>query len=190
MRRLSTAISGAARRGAHVTGRGVSIGGRWLSAQVLAMAPQAACQGSREAAPAIPGPDSRRAGRVAHRWRLQGVRCRRDRGRSVGGAAVCPRSRGGDHDGDARGRRHRDQARRRAARGLRAGGARQRRGQDDRLCGRVGAAPRCRAGTWRPGARGRIADSKAAAAPAHREGRPERLVARAAAHRRGRRRPD
>ena len=40
MRRLSTAISGAARRGAHVTGRGVSIGGRWLSAQVLAMAPR------------------------------------------------------------------------------------------------------------------------------------------------------
>jgi hypothetical protein len=40
VRRLSTAISGAARRGAHVTGRGVSVGGRWLSAQVLAMAPR------------------------------------------------------------------------------------------------------------------------------------------------------
>jgi hypothetical protein len=39
-RRLGAAISGAARRGAHVTGRGVSSGSRWLSAQVLAMAPR------------------------------------------------------------------------------------------------------------------------------------------------------
>lgn len=39
-RRLSAAVSGAARRGAHVTGRGISAGGRWLSAQVLAMAPK------------------------------------------------------------------------------------------------------------------------------------------------------
>lgn len=39
-RRLGAAISGAARRGAHVTGRGVSSGGRWLSSQVLAMAPR------------------------------------------------------------------------------------------------------------------------------------------------------
>jgi hypothetical protein len=40
LRRLSAAIRAAARRGAHVTGRGVSAGGRWLSAQVLAMAPR------------------------------------------------------------------------------------------------------------------------------------------------------
>jgi hypothetical protein len=40
LRRLSTAIRPAARRGAHVTGRGVSAGGRWLGAQVLAMAPR------------------------------------------------------------------------------------------------------------------------------------------------------
>lgn len=40
VRRLSTAVSGAARHGAHVTGRGLSAGGRWLSAQVLAMAPR------------------------------------------------------------------------------------------------------------------------------------------------------
>lgn len=39
-RRLSATLRGAARRGAHVTGRGVSAGGRWLSAQVLAMAPR------------------------------------------------------------------------------------------------------------------------------------------------------
>ncbi len=40
VRRVSAAVSGAARRGAHVTGRGISAGGRWLSAQVLAMAPR------------------------------------------------------------------------------------------------------------------------------------------------------
>ncbi len=40
VRRLGAAISGAARRGANITGRGVSSGGRWLSAQVLAMAPR------------------------------------------------------------------------------------------------------------------------------------------------------
>ena len=39
-RRLSATLRGAARRGAHVTGRGFSAGGRWLSAQVLAMAPR------------------------------------------------------------------------------------------------------------------------------------------------------
>jgi hypothetical protein len=40
VRRLSMAVSGAARRGAHVTRRGISAGGRWLSAQVIAMAPR------------------------------------------------------------------------------------------------------------------------------------------------------
>lgn len=40
LRRLGAAISQAARRGAHVTGRRASAGGRWLSAQVLAMAPR------------------------------------------------------------------------------------------------------------------------------------------------------
>ena len=40
IRRLRTALADAARRGAQVTGRGVSVGGRWLSAQVLAMAPR------------------------------------------------------------------------------------------------------------------------------------------------------
>jgi hypothetical protein len=40
VRRLSTAISGPARRGASVTGRGVSVGSRWLSAQVLSIAPR------------------------------------------------------------------------------------------------------------------------------------------------------
>jgi hypothetical protein len=39
-RQLTATLRGAARRGAHVTGRGVSAGGRWLSAQVLAMAPR------------------------------------------------------------------------------------------------------------------------------------------------------
>lgn len=39
-RRLGVAISNAARRGAQVTGRGMSSGGRWLSGQVLAMAPR------------------------------------------------------------------------------------------------------------------------------------------------------
>jgi hypothetical protein len=38
--RLNAALAAAARRGAHVTGRGVSASGRWLSAQVLAMAPR------------------------------------------------------------------------------------------------------------------------------------------------------
>lgn len=39
-RRLGATLGSAARRGAHVTGRGVSAGGRWLSSQVLAMAPR------------------------------------------------------------------------------------------------------------------------------------------------------
>jgi hypothetical protein len=37
---LRTAIAAAARRGAHVTRQGVTSGGRWLSAQVIAMAPR------------------------------------------------------------------------------------------------------------------------------------------------------
>ncbi len=40
IRRLNATLAATARRGAHVTGRGVSAGGRWLSAQVLAMAPR------------------------------------------------------------------------------------------------------------------------------------------------------
>jgi hypothetical protein len=40
VRRVGAAVGGAARRGVHITGRGVSAGGRWLSAQVLAMAPR------------------------------------------------------------------------------------------------------------------------------------------------------
>ncbi len=40
VRRISAAVGGAARRGARVTGRGFSVGGRWLSGQVLAMAPR------------------------------------------------------------------------------------------------------------------------------------------------------
>ncbi|HWF80695.1 MAG TPA: hypothetical protein VN695_08930 [Streptosporangiaceae bacterium] len=39
-RRLGAAISDAARRGARITGRGMSSGGKWLSGQVLAMAPR------------------------------------------------------------------------------------------------------------------------------------------------------
>jgi hypothetical protein len=39
-RRLGAAIAAAARRGAQITGRGVSSGGKWLSGQVLAMAPR------------------------------------------------------------------------------------------------------------------------------------------------------
>jgi hypothetical protein len=39
-RRLGAAISRAARRGAQITGRGFSSGGKWLSGQVLAMAPR------------------------------------------------------------------------------------------------------------------------------------------------------
>src|SRR5215510_5777128 len=40
IRRLQAALADATRRGAQVTGRGVSAGGRWLSGQVLAMAPR------------------------------------------------------------------------------------------------------------------------------------------------------
>ena len=40
IRRLNATLAATARRGAHVTGRGASAGGRWLSAQVLAMAPR------------------------------------------------------------------------------------------------------------------------------------------------------
>ncbi|MGN6791821.1 MAG: hypothetical protein ACTHJW_05465, partial [Streptosporangiaceae bacterium] len=40
VRRLSTAIGGRARKGALFTGRRFSAGGRWLSSQVLAMAPR------------------------------------------------------------------------------------------------------------------------------------------------------
>lgn len=38
--RLSATLAEAARRGAHLTGRGMSASGRWLSGQVLAMAPR------------------------------------------------------------------------------------------------------------------------------------------------------
>lgn len=38
--RLRTTIGNAARRGVQITGRGVSSGGKWLSGQVLAMAPR------------------------------------------------------------------------------------------------------------------------------------------------------
>src|SRR5712691_8464727 len=40
LRRLGAAINNVARRGVHVTGRGFSTGGRWLSTQVLTMAPR------------------------------------------------------------------------------------------------------------------------------------------------------
>ncbi|HET7015402.1 MAG TPA: hypothetical protein VFI65_15905 [Streptosporangiaceae bacterium] len=40
LRRLGAAISDVARRGVHVTGRGVTSGSRWLSTQVLTMAPR------------------------------------------------------------------------------------------------------------------------------------------------------
>src|SRR5580658_3533607 len=40
VRRLGTAINSTARRGANVTGRGLTSGSRWLSSQVLAMAPR------------------------------------------------------------------------------------------------------------------------------------------------------
>lgn len=40
VRRLGAAISDVTRRGVHVTGRGVTTGGRWLSTQVLTMAPR------------------------------------------------------------------------------------------------------------------------------------------------------
>src|SRR5258706_645626 len=40
IRHVNATLAATARRGAHVTGRGVSAGGRWLSAQVLAMAPR------------------------------------------------------------------------------------------------------------------------------------------------------
>jgi hypothetical protein len=39
-RRIRAALGSAARRGAHVTGRGFSAGSRWLTGQVLAMAPR------------------------------------------------------------------------------------------------------------------------------------------------------
>src|SRR5262245_10142120 len=40
VRRLGAALRHAARRGARVTGRSVTTGGKWLSSQVLAMAPR------------------------------------------------------------------------------------------------------------------------------------------------------
>ena len=40
IRRLNATLAATARRGAHLAGRGASAGGRWLSAQVLAMAPR------------------------------------------------------------------------------------------------------------------------------------------------------
>jgi hypothetical protein len=40
VRRLGAAISDVARRGVRITGRGVTTGGRWLSTQVLTMAPR------------------------------------------------------------------------------------------------------------------------------------------------------
>lgn len=52
---LRTAIAGAARRGAQVTRQGVTSGGRWLSAQVLAMAPRIPVRDVRALRAQFPG---------------------------------------------------------------------------------------------------------------------------------------
>ncbi|MDA8324338.1 MAG: hypothetical protein M0030_31605 [Actinomycetota bacterium] len=55
VRRLAASMGGAARRGARLTGSGVASGGRWLSGQVLAMAPRIPVRDSATLRAQFPG---------------------------------------------------------------------------------------------------------------------------------------
>src|SRR5258707_730337 len=88
IRRLNATLAAAARRGAHVTGRGVSAGGRWLSARVLAMAPRLPVRDAATLRAQFPGlsPDELASALIAGASRASGA---------IGMAAgACARRRG------------------------------------------------------------------------------------------------
>jgi hypothetical protein len=87
IRRLNTTLAAAARRGAHVTGRGVSAGGRWLSARVLAMAPRLPVRDAATLRAQFPGlsPDELASALIAGASRASGAI-----GMAVGAWAVLP----------------------------------------------------------------------------------------------------
>src|SRR5262245_27523347 len=86
IRRLS-AVLAATRRGAHATGRGVSAGGRWLSAQVLTMAPRLPVRDAATLRAQFPGlsPDELAGALIDGAARASGVV-----GMAVGAWAVLP----------------------------------------------------------------------------------------------------
>jgi len=75
IRRLNATLAAAARRGAHVTGRGVSAGGRWLSARVLAMAPRLPVRDAATLRAQFPGlsPDELASALIAGASRASGA---------------------------------------------------------------------------------------------------------------------
>src|SRR5258708_11298584 len=87
IQRLNATLAGAARRGAHVTGRGVSAGGRWLSARVLAMAPRLPVRDAATLRAQFPGlsPDELASALIAGASRASGAV-----GMAVGAWAVLP----------------------------------------------------------------------------------------------------
>ncbi len=87
IRRLNATLAAAARRGAHVTGRGVSAGGRWLSARVLAMAPRLPVRDAATLRAQFPGlsPDELASALIAGASRASGAI-----GMAVGAWAVLP----------------------------------------------------------------------------------------------------
>jgi len=87
IRRLNAALAAAARRIAHVTGRGVSAGGRWLSAQVLAMAPRLPVRDTATLRAQFPGlsPDELASALIDGAARASGAL-----GMAVGAWAVLP----------------------------------------------------------------------------------------------------
>jgi hypothetical protein len=87
IKRLNAALATAARRVAHVTGRGVSAGGRWLSAQVLAMAPRLPVRDAATLRAQFPGlsPDELASALIDGATRASGAV-----GMAVGAWAVLP----------------------------------------------------------------------------------------------------
>ena len=189
-RRLSATLRGAARRGAHVTGRGVSAGGRWLSAQVLAMAPRLPVRDLATLRAQFPG---RSPDQLAEALIDGASRASAAVGMAVGAWAVLPflPAAGVEIATETLsvvGIEIKLVAELHEVYGQAVPGNVV--GADDRLRRGVGAAPRRGAGTGRPGAGRGIAACPAAAPPARRPGRPERVLARTAADRRRGRRAD
>ncbi len=87
IRRLGSAMSASARRGARVTGRNMGAGGRWLSGQVLAMAPRLPVRDQATLRAQFPGrsPDERASALVDGAGRATAAV-----GAAVGAWAVLP----------------------------------------------------------------------------------------------------
>ena len=189
-RRLSATLRGAARRGAHVTGRGVSAGGRWLSAQVLAMAPRLPVRDLATLRAQFPGrsPDELAAALIDGASRASAAV-----GMAVGAWAVLPflPAAGVEIATETLsvvGIEIKLVAELHEVYGQAVPG-----NVAERMTAYVGAWAQRRGvgtGAGRPDARGGVAARQAAAPPARRPGRAERILARAAADRRRGRRAD